>query len=74
MGGFWTRGIIEAFFLENKQGEAVTLNGDRYRVMLNKFSFTKIQEEDISTGRCYEATLDVAILKIMYNMTSSNIH
>ena len=31
----------------NGQGKAVTVNGDRYRAMLNKFLFTKIKEEDI---------------------------
>ena len=41
-------------FFENEQGKAVTVNGDRYRVMLNEFLFTKIKEEDI--GRI---TLDV---------------
>ena len=54
------------FFFENKQGETVTVNGDRYRV--NEFLFTKIEEEDISNtwfqqdgATCHtaEATLDV---------------
>ena len=27
-----------AFFFKNEQGEAVTVNGDRYRAMLNEFS------------------------------------
>ena len=31
--GFWSRGIIVAFFFENEQGEAVTVNGDRYRAI-----------------------------------------
>ena len=35
--GFWSRGIIEPFFFENEQGEAVTVNGDCYRAMLNEF-------------------------------------
>ena len=30
-----------------EQGEAVTVNGDRYRDMLQEFLFTKIEEEDI---------------------------
>ena len=34
------------YFLENKQGEAVTVNDDRYRTMLNVFLFTKIKEEN----------------------------
>ena len=51
------------FFLENEQGEAVTVNSDRYRAML----FTKIEEENIGnvcfqqdgvTCHTAEATLD----------------
>ena len=51
-----------------KQGEAVIVNGDRYRAMLNEFLFTKIEEEDIgniwfqqdgATCHTAEATLDV---------------
>ena len=41
------RGIIGPFFFENEQGVAATVNGDQYRPMLNKFLFTKIEEEDI---------------------------
>ena len=44
---FWSRGIIGPFFFENEQGEAVTANSDRYRAMLHKFLFTKIEEKDI---------------------------
>ena len=39
--GFWSSGIIGPFFFENRQEEAVTVNGDRYRNMLNEFFFTK---------------------------------
>ena len=39
--GFWCTGIIVQFFFENKQEEAVTVNGDRYRAMLNEFLFPK---------------------------------
>ena len=35
-------GIIGSFFFGNKQGETVAVNGDRYRVMLKEFLFTKI--------------------------------
>ena len=31
---------------ENEQVEAVTVNGDRYRAMLNEFFFTKIKNID----------------------------
>ena len=56
------------FFFENEQGEAVTVNDERYRAMLNEFLFTKIEEEDIgnilrqqdgATCHTAEATLDV---------------
>ena len=42
-----TIGIIGPFFSENKQGEAITVNGHRYGAMLKEFLFTKIEEEDI---------------------------
>ena len=56
------------FFFENQQVEAVTVNGDRNRAMLNEFLFTKIEEEGIEKilfqqdgARCHtnEATFDV---------------
>ena len=61
-------GIIEQFFFKNEQGEAVTVNGVRYRAMLNEFLFTKIEEKDIGNiwfqqdgAMCHtaEASLDV---------------
>ena len=68
MCGFWSRDIIRPFFFESEQGETVTVNGDRYRAMLNEFLFTKIEEEEIdniwfqqdgATCHTSEATLDV---------------
>ena len=51
------------FFFENEQGEAVTINCDRYRAMFNEFLLTKIEEKDIqqdgATCHTAEATLDV---------------
>ena len=66
--GFWSRGIIGPFSFEIEQGQAVTVNGNRYRAMLNEFLYTKIEEEDIgnicfqqegATCHTSEATLDV---------------
>ena len=63
---FWSRDIIGPFLFENEQGEAVTVNSYHYRVMLNKFLFMKIDEQDIgkiwfqqdgATCRTVEATL-----------------
>ena len=64
------------FFFENEQGEAVTVNGDRYQAKLNEFLFTKIEVEDIANiwfqqdgATCHtaEAALDVLrpVLKIV---------
>ena len=39
--GFWSRGVIGPFFFENEQGEAVTVNGDCYQAMLDKFKFSR---------------------------------
>ena len=56
----------------------VTVNGDRYRAMLNEFLFTKIEEKNIGNIWCQqdgtmchtaEATLDV-FLKIALSATS----
>ena len=64
----WSRAIIGPLFFENEQGEAVTVNVDRYRAMLREFMFTKIEEEDIGNiwfqqdgATCHpdKATLDV---------------
>ena len=45
--GFWSRDIIWKFFFENMQGEAITVNGDRYWAMLNEFLFTEIEKQNI---------------------------
>ena len=68
--GFWSRGIIGPFFFESKQGEAITVNDDHYRAMLNELLFTKIEEKDIgniwfqqdgATFHTAEATLDILL-------------
>ena len=57
-----------SIFLRKWTGEAVTVNGDHYRAMLNELLFTKIKKEDIGNiwfqqdGTIWhtaEATLDV---------------
>ena len=46
---FWSRVIIGPFFFENEQGEAVTVNGDLYRGMLNEFLFPKLKRRILAT-------------------------
>ena len=45
--GLWYGGIIRPFFFEKEQEAAVTVNGERYRTMLNEFLFPKIEEDDM---------------------------
>ena len=61
------------------QGVAVTVNGDRYRAVLNEFLFTKIKEENIgniwfqqdnATCHTAEAALDVLHPVFEYRITS----
>ena len=48
--GFWSRGMIVPFFFENEQGKTVTINGDRYRAMLNEFFFSqKLKRKILAT-------------------------
>ena len=71
--GFWSRDIIGPFFFENEQGEGVTINGNSYRAMLNEFSFTKIEEEDIGNiwfqqdgATCHTAEAAVDVLRHIF--------
>ena len=50
--GFWSRGIIEPFFFENEQGEAVTVNEE---ADIGNIWF----QQDGATCHTAEATLDV---------------
>ena len=36
-----------AIFFENERGAVATVNGERYRAMLNEFLFPKIEEDDM---------------------------
>ena len=55
--GFWSRGIIGPFFFSKMSKERlVTINGDRYRAMLNEFYKNwkgEYWHNLVSTGQCY---------------------
>ena len=61
--GFWSWGIIGLFFFENKRGDAVTVNGDCYRAMLNELKEENIGniwfQENGATGHTAEVRHDV---------------
>ena len=44
--GLWSGGIIGPFFFKNGAGAIVTVNGIRYRAMINQFLFLKINGID----------------------------
>ncbi|XP_078047551.1 uncharacterized protein LOC144475472 [Augochlora pura] len=45
--GFWVGGIIGPFFFENAAGQAITVNGARYRDMIIQFFVPKLQDMDV---------------------------
>ena len=55
--GFWFRGIIGSFLIENEQGEAVTINGDCYQAMLNEFLFIQLKRRILATFGFNRTTL-----------------
>ena len=64
---------IRPFFFENEQEEAVTVNDDRYRAMLNEFLFTKIDGEDIGNiwfqqdrATCHTAEATLVVLRPVF--------
>lgn len=44
--GFWAGGVIGPYFFENEAGDAVTINGARYRVMLQDFLWQQLDDFD----------------------------
>ena len=72
--GFWSTDIIGPFFLfEIEQGDSITVNGYRYRAMLNEFVFTKIEQEDIGNiwfqqdgARCHTAEATLVLLRPVF--------
>ena len=65
--------IYAIFFFVNEQGNAVTVNGDRYWTILNEFLFTKIEEEDIvnvwfqqDSATCHTAEPKLDVLRPVF--------
>ena len=45
--GLWAGGVIGPYFFEDANGNAVTVNGDRYRTMLNNFLWHEVEHIDV---------------------------
>ena len=66
------------FFCENEQGEAVTVNGDRYQAILNQFLFTEIEKADIGNiwfqqdeATCHTAEATLYVLRPVFKIVLS---
>ena len=45
--GFWAGGIIGPYFFENEAGAAVSVDGLRYRSMINEFLWPELEDMDV---------------------------
>lgn len=45
--GFWAEGIIGPYFFQNEAGQAVTVNGARYRNMITRFFLAELEDIDV---------------------------
>ncbi|CAI6370846.1 unnamed protein product [Macrosiphum euphorbiae] len=66
--GFWSGGIIGPYFFQNETGIAITVNGERYRSMINNFFWPKLYDmdtedmwfqQDGATCHTARATMDI---------------
>jgi Helix-turn-helix domain (DUF4817) len=72
--GLFAGGIIGPYFFRNPEGVAVTVNGDRYRSMINLFLFPKLRDIDADGmwfqqdgATCHTATATIELLKRKFN-------
>jgi hypothetical protein len=47
--GFWAGGVIGPYFFENDAGNAVTVNGVRYRNMISEFLWPQLDGMDVES-------------------------
>ena len=45
--GFWAGGVIGPYFVLNEVGAAVSVNGLRYRTMINEFLCPELEDMDV---------------------------
>lgn len=45
--GFWAGGVIGPYFFENREGDALTVNGVRYREMIENFCWPELDGMDL---------------------------
>lgn len=68
--GFWSGGVIGPYFFEDQEGQAVTVNGDRYRKMIREFLWPHLDNIDIDQlwfqqdgATCHAARETIVLLR-----------
>lgn len=68
--GIWSGGLIGPFFFEDEEGNAVTVNGVRYRAMLSNFLWPRLDEMNIENlwfqqdgATCHTSRDTIALLR-----------
>ncbi|GFS83144.1 putative transposable element [Trichonephila clavipes] len=66
----WAGGIIGLYFFKNDEGHNVTVNGDRYRAMINNFFIPELNNHDVQElwfqqdgATCHTARATIDLLK-----------
>ncbi|GFU23074.1 putative transposable element [Trichonephila clavipes] len=66
----WAGGIIGPYFFKNDEGHNITVNGDRYRAMINKFFIPELNNHDVQElwfqqdgATCHTARATIDLLK-----------
>ncbi|GFX50155.1 transposable element Tc3 transposase [Trichonephila clavipes] len=66
----WASGIIGPYFFKNDEGHNVTVNGDRYRVMITNFFIPELNNHDVQElwfqqngATCHTARATINLLK-----------
>ena len=68
--GFWAGGVIGPYSFENEAGATVTMNGLRYRAMINDFLWPELEDIDVDDvyfqqdgATCHTSNETIAILQ-----------
>lgn len=70
---FWAEGVIGPFFFEDERGQAVTVNGERYRNMITDFLWPNLENVDLTElwfqqdgVPCHSAAETIGLLHEMF--------
>ncbi|XP_075149032.1 uncharacterized protein LOC142222665 isoform X2 [Haematobia irritans] len=72
--GLWACGIIGPYFFQNEAGQAVTVNGVRYREMITNFLGPELEDMDVDDmwfqqdgATCHTANATMVLLRNKFN-------